>query len=130
MAEQATQINTTIGSARFVYSRFLARRQSAYKEDGASLSYKATSAELTESKKSDETPWLKEADKFALQNSLKDLDRAYQDFFRDCKKPKKERKFRYPRFHSTKGAKQSYRTNFTNGNSAVADDRLKLPKLS
>ena len=87
-AEQATQINKTIGSARYVYNRFLSRRQSAYKDEGLSLSYNATSAELTQAKKEEETGWLREVDKFALQNSLKDLDRSYQNFFRDLKKSK------------------------------------------
>ncbi|WP_407542094.1 IS200/IS605 family element RNA-guided endonuclease TnpB (plasmid) [Deinococcus radiomollis] len=128
-AEQATQINKTIGSARYVYNRFLARRQAAYKDEGTSLNYQRTSSELTQVKKDEETLWLKEVDKFSLQNSLKDLDRAYQNFFQDCKKPKKERKFRYPKFHSKRGRKQSYRTNQTNGNIAVQGDALKLPRL-
>lgn len=128
-AEQVTQINKTIGSARYVYNRFLARRRAAYKDDGTTLNYQGTSFELTQAKKDEETDWLKEVDKFSLQNSLKDLDRAYQNFFRDCRKPKKERKFRHPTFHSKRGSKQSYRTNLTNGNIAVQNDALKLPKL-
>jgi len=128
-AEQATQINKTIGSARYVYNRFLARRQSAYKDEGLTLNYNATSSELTQAKKDEETGWLKEVDKFALQNSLKDLDRSYQHFFGDLKKGKGQRKAGYPTFHSKRGRKQSYRTNLTNGNIAVLDDRLKLPKL-
>lgn len=128
-AEQATQINKTIGSARYVYNRFLSRRQSAFKDEGLSLNYNATSAELTQVKKDEETAWLKEVDKFALQNSLKDLDRSYQNFFEGLKKSKGQRKAGYPTFHSKRGSKQSYRTNLTNGNIAVLDDRLKLPKL-
>jgi putative transposase len=85
-AEQATQINKTIGSARYVYNRFLARRQSAYKDEGLTLNYNATSSELTQAKKDEETEWLKEVDKFALQNSLKDLERSYQNFFGGLKK--------------------------------------------
>ena len=128
-AEQATQINKTIGSARYVYNRFLARRQSAYKDEGLTLKYNAMSSELTQAKKDEETGWLKEVDKFALQNSLKDLDRSYQNFFDGLKKGKGQRKAGYPTFHSKRGRKQSYRTNLTNGNIAVLDDRLKLPKL-
>ena len=128
-AEQATQINKTIGSARYVYNRFLARRQSAYKDEGLTLNYNATSSELIQAKKDEETGWLKEVDKFALQNSLKDLDRSYQNFFGGLKKGKGQRKAGYPTFHSKRGRKQNYRTNLTNGNIAVLDDRLKLPKL-
>ncbi|WP_407542213.1 transposase (plasmid) [Deinococcus radiomollis] len=128
-AAQATQINKTIGSARYVYNRFLARRQSAYKDEGLTLKYNAMSSELTQAKKDEETIWLKQVDKFALQNSLKDLDRSYQNFFDGLKKGKGQRKAGYPTFHSKRGRKQSYRTNLTNGNIAVLDDRLKLPKL-
>jgi len=128
-AEQAAQINRTIGCARFVYNRFLARRKESYKEEGKGLTYAATNKELTVLKREDETLWLREVDKFALQASIKDRDTAYQNFFRDCKKPKGQRKSGFPQFHGKKGRKQSYRTNFTNGNIAVAEDRLKLPKL-
>ena len=127
-AEQITQINRTIGCARFVYNTFLARRKDAFAA-GQSLNYAATNLELTVVKATEETKWLREVDKFALQGSLKDLDRAYQNFFRDLKKPKGKRKFGFPQFHGKKGSKQSYRTNLTNGNIAVQDDRLKLPKL-
>ena len=46
---------------------------------------------LTNLKK--EKEWLKEIDKFALQNSLKDLDRTYQNFFREVKMVIKIRDF-------------------------------------
>lgn len=52
-----------------------------YKTDQKSLSYNKCSELLTEFKK--EKEWLKEVDKFALQNSIKDLDTAYQNFFRE-----------------------------------------------
>ena len=55
-----------------------------YKTDQKSLSYNKCSELLTELKK--EKEWLKEPDKFALQNSIKDLDTAYQNFFREHKK--------------------------------------------
>jgi putative transposase len=125
--EQAAQINRTFGCTRFVFNRFLSRRGESYKAEKKSLGYNATSAELTVLKK--ELEWLGEVDKFALQNSLKDLDRGFANFFRDCKKSKKERKFGYPRFKSKHTAKNSYRTNLTNNNIAIEDDRIKLPKL-
>ena len=128
-AEQAVQINRTIGSARFVYNSFLARRKETYQETGKGLTRFECDKELTLLKQKDEASFLKEVDKFALQQALKDLDSAYQNFFRDTKKGKGQRKAGFPRFHSKKDSKQSYRTNFTNGNIAVAEDRLKLPKL-
>lgn len=128
-AEQAAQINRTIGSARFVYNYFLARRQESYRETGKGLTRFQCDKELTDLKRGEDTAWLRDVDKFALQQAVRDLDWAFENFFRDCRKPKKERRFGYPNFKSKKGVKQSYRTNFTNGNIAVAEDRLKLPKL-
>lgn len=127
-AAQIARISRTLGCARFVYNHFLARRGEAYKSTGKGLSYGQISRELTALKQTETTAWLREVDKFALQQSLVDLERAFKNFFRDCKKPKKQRRFGYPNFKK-KGAKQSYRTNFTNGNIEIVGNALKLPKL-
>ncbi len=76
-----------------------------------------------------EIEWLREVDKFALQNSLKNLETAYKNFFADLKKPKAKRRFGLPKFKKKHGAKQSYKTNLTNGNIQVLENCLKLPKL-
>src|SRR5205823_1610566 len=52
------------------------------------------SAELTAIKNQPETAWLKGADSRALQQTLKDLDRAFRNFF--------EGRARFPRFKSRK----------------------------
>ena len=44
------------------------------------MSYNECSKVLTALKQ--EKEWLKDVDKFSLQNSLKDLDKAYKNFFR------------------------------------------------
>jgi len=76
-----------------------------------------------------EIEWLREVDKFALQNSLKALDTAYNNFFTDLKKPKAKRRFGFPKFKKKHGSKQAYKTNLTNGNIQVLENCLKLPKL-
>jgi putative transposase len=91
---QEVLINKTIGCARFVYNRFLARRKELYASEQKSLNYSGCSQELTQLKK--EIEWLTEVDKFALQNSLKNLETAYKNFFADLKKPKKKRRFGFP----------------------------------
>jgi putative transposase len=52
-----------------------------------------------------------------------------KNFFSDLKKPKKQRRFGFPKFKKKHGFKQSYKTNFTNGNIQVRENYLKLPKL-
>ncbi|RUR76803.1 IS200/IS605 family element RNA-guided endonuclease TnpB [Chlorogloeopsis fritschii PCC 9212] len=124
---QEVLINKTIGCARFVYNRFLARRKELYESEQKTLNYSGCSQELTQLKK--EIEWLAEVDKFALQNSLRNLETAYKNFFAELKKPKQKRRFGFPKFKKKHGFKQSYKTNFTNGNIQLRDNYLKLPKL-
>jgi putative transposase len=124
---QEVLINKTIGCSRFIYNYFLARRKEAYKTEQKTLNYSSCSRELTELKK--EINWLAEVDKFALQNSLRNLETAYKNFFADLKKPKKKRRFGFPKFKKKHGFKQSYKTNITNGNIQILSNYLKLPKL-
>lgn len=124
---QEVLINKTIGCARYVYNRFLARRKELYESEKKTLNYTGCSQELTQLKK--EVEWLKEVDKFALQNSLRNLETAYKNFFSDLKKPKKQRRFGFPKFKKKHGFKQSYKTNLTNGNIQIRENYLKLPKL-
>ncbi|MCL6750071.1 IS200/IS605 family element transposase accessory protein TnpB [Nostoc sp. CCCryo 231-06] len=124
---QEVLINKTIGCARFVYNRFLALRQELYTTEQKTLNYNACSQQLTLLKK--EIECLKQVDKFALQNSLKNLEIADKNFFADLKKSKNKKGVGFPKFKKKHGCKQSYKTNLTNGNIQVIENRLKLPKL-
>jgi putative transposase len=114
--EQATIINKTIGSSRFVFNHFLAKRKEIYASDKKSLGYNDCAKQLTELKK--EFVWLKEVDSTSLQQSLKFLDDAYKRFF------KKQNDF--PRFKSRRNPVQSYKTV---GKMKVEGNRLFIPKL-
>ena len=72
-------LNSTFGCVRYVYNHFLGLKQKLYSTEKKSMSYNQCSKELTVLKKDKE--WLKDVDKFSLQNSLKDLDKAYKNFF-------------------------------------------------
>ena len=89
---QEILIQKTFGCVRFVYNYFLDKRITAYKEDKVTLTFNKCSKELTKLKQ--ELIWLKEPDKDALQKSLKDLDMAYQKFFKEHSG--------YPKFKSKK----------------------------
>lgn len=123
--EQEILIQKTFGSCRFVYNHYLAKRIELYKTDKTSMNFYACSADMTALKKVIE--WLKEPDKFALQNSLKDLDQAYQNFFRRVKQG--NCKVGFPKFKSKKDNHKSYRTSYTNNNIQVLEKQIKLPKL-
>jgi len=71
--------------------------------------------------------WLKEVDKFALTNSIYNLDSAYQNFFRRVKQA--NCKAGFPKFKSKKDNHKSYKTNLTGKNIQVLEKHIKLPKL-
>ncbi|WP_226671607.1 RNA-guided endonuclease TnpB family protein, partial [Metabacillus litoralis] len=66
-------------------------------------------------------PFLKEVDSISLQKSVENLADSYQRYY------KKQNKA--PKFKSKKNKVQSYITKQTNGNIAVLDKHIKLPKL-
>jgi putative transposase len=125
--EQKVQINRTFGCCRFIYNHFLTMKIELYNKEQKSLLYINCSKILTQLKK--EKEWLKEPDKFALQNSLKDLDSAYKNFFREIKKGNKNQGF--PKFKRKRDIYRSYRTNFTENNIEIdfINNQIKLPKL-
>ena len=76
-------IARTFGSSRFVYNYFLSLRKNTYETTGETIGFVKSSAMLTQLKK--ELTWLKEVDSIPLQEALRDLDFAYQHFFRRVK---------------------------------------------
>ena len=117
--QQREQIAKTFGCCRFVYNHFLAKRIELYKTEKKSLSFYDCSKLLTELK--NENLWLKEPDKWALQNTLKDLDNAYKKFFKEHTG--------FPKFKSKKNNYNSYRSQFSNNNIEYYGKHIKLPKL-
>ena len=119
--EQQTLIQKTFGCARFVYNHFLAQRIAEYKTTGKSPTRFQQDKSLTALKQ--EIEWLREPDKCALQNALKDLDTAYKNFFRSVKSGGKTG---FPRFKSKRNRRKSYKTN---SNIAIFNSYVRLPKL-
>lgn len=117
--EQQILLAKTFGCTRFVYNYYLDKRITAYKTDKTTLSAYDCIKDLTSLKK--EYEWLKEPDKCALQNTLKDLDSAYKGFFKSGKG--------FPKFKSKKTHRYSYRTSYTNNNIQFLGNLIKLPKL-
>ena len=112
---QINKLNIIFGHTRYVYNYFL-----NYSKENKDYKYSNWSKMLTSLKTSEEAGFLKEADKFALQNSLKNLSVAYKNFF--------EHRAKAPIFKK-KHNEQSYRTNYTNNNIVLYDNKIKLPKL-
>jgi putative transposase len=90
------------GCCRFVFNRALALQKERYERGEKKLGYAALCQLLTQWRNGPETPWLADAPTHPLQQALKDLERAYQNFFaRRAHFPRFKRKgqcarFRYP----------------------------------
>ncbi len=119
-AEQCTLLAKTFGCVRMVYNHFLAMRKDLWQDEHRSLSYGEMSKMLPALKT--EHPFLKEVDSIALQQSLRHLDTAFQNFFRDTR-------VGYPKFKSRKRHRDSYTTMCVNGNIRLENGYLVLPKL-
>ena len=124
--EQEILIQKTFGSCRFVYNHYLAKKINLYKTENKSLSKMDCNNSCNRELKK-EYLWLKEVDKFALTNSIYNLDNAYQNFFRRVKQG--DSKAGFPHFKSKKDNRKSYKTTYTNNNIQLLDKQIKLPKL-
>ena len=120
--QQIEQIQKTFGCCRFVYNQTLAYRKEVYETKKESMSKIDCNNYVNRILKK-EYEWLKEVDKFALTNSVYNMNSAYQKFFKEHTG--------YPKFKSKHDNHKSYTTNFTHGNIAVdfEENRVKLPKL-
>ena len=124
--EQETQMLRTFGCCRFVFNHYLAYRKDLYEQSGKTANYYVCANDLTVLKKQEETSWLREVDATALQSSLRDLDDAYQNFFRRVKHGEKPG---FPRFKSKHDHRQSYKSKCVGTNIKVLDKAIQLPKL-
>ena len=120
--EQESLIDKTIGCCRFVYNQTLADCIQSYEQTKHFPSQSERSANLVPLK--EENEFLKEVDARALQQSVRDLNSAFDNFF------KNRNHFGFPKFKSKHSRKQSYRVPHNNGRADVLDNKhIKLPKL-
>ena len=119
------------GCARYVYNRTLSLERSLYKKDNKhSFKYAEAANRLPEWKK--KNPFLKECHSQVLQQSLKDLDQAYINFFRKrANFPKYKKKFqhdsiRFPQGVQLDEAKQQIRLPISGTPVVVKHFRIKF----
>lgn len=118
--EQQVLLARTFGCVRLVYNHYLEAKTKSYEETGKSLSYTKCAADLVAFK--EEKPFLREVDSIALQQALRHLDTAFQNFFRD-------KKVGYPKFKSRKQHHDSYSSVCVNNNIRLERGTLVLPKI-
>jgi putative transposase len=119
--EQARKMRQFAGACRFIYNKALALQKERYERGEKKLGYAGLCKQLTEWRNSAQTPWLADAPVHPSQQALKDLERAYTNFF--------EKRADFPSF-KRKGTGDRFRfpdpkqIKLEQGNS-----RLFLPKL-
>lgn len=106
------------GACRWVWNWGLARRREHYKATAKALDAVALSRELTALKAADGMSWLGEVTRQCLTQTLRDLDRAFANFF--------AQRARFPRFKGRKRARPAFRCT---ENVRLVGDRLRVPKV-
>ncbi|MFE7276360.1 RNA-guided endonuclease InsQ/TnpB family protein, partial [Streptomyces sp. NPDC057623] len=130
VAHQQAALARAFGCARVVFNDAVRARQEARAAGQALPTAGELSKKLiTEAKQSVERSWLGEVSAVVLQQSLRDAESAYRNFFASLKGTRKGPKVGAPRFKSRKDNRQSIR--FTaNARWKVTDSgRLDLPKI-
>ncbi|MFQ6284260.1 RNA-guided endonuclease InsQ/TnpB family protein [Yersinia enterocolitica] len=117
--QQEREMRCFAGACRFVFNRALALQNEEHEAGNKYISYTKMTSWLVEWKNASETQWLKDAPSQPLQQSLKDLERAYKNFF--------QKRAAFPRFKK-RGQNDAFRypqgVKLDQGNS-----RIFLPKL-
>jgi putative transposase len=115
--EQEISLAKSFGCSRFVWNFYLNKTNTQYEETGKGMTYCQMAKDLTQLKKLTNYEWLQEPTAAVLQQSLKNLESAFKNFF--------SKRTGFPKFKS-KHSKQSIR--FPESCS-IKDGSLKLPKL-
>jgi len=117
--EQRQVLARTFGCARYVYNWGKELRTNAYhSEGGESMSYTDTARKLTDLKKQEETKWLSNVSAVVLQQSLRNLERAFTNFF--------EGRAQYPSFKRKHGDQTA---RYVGTAFDVREGKLKLSKM-
>ena len=116
--EQAQALARFAGTRRWIWNWALVRKRGYYAEQGKGISFAQLCAELTALKDQPETAWLQEIDSQLLQQALRDLERAFQNFF--------AKRARYPRVKSKKRGEPSFRIP---QRVIVRDGQVYVPKI-
>ncbi|NEN89227.1 MAG: transposase [Okeania sp. SIO3H1] len=122
---QIIKLNQLFGCCRYVWNSALAHCNQLYTNGHKRPSYvDLTKQFITQAKR--ELVWLKEVASTPLQQSLKDLDQAYRNFFNSCTGKRKGIKVKPPKCKSRK-SRQAVR--FVGANYKIGQDKIYFPKV-
>ena len=123
--DKQSAINQQIGNARVVHNDYLSKREEYYKETKKALTVSQYKKEYLPALKK-EKEYLNDTDKFVYENACRNVDDAYNRFFKGLSG--------FPKYASrTKPSGNSFTTNFTNNNIELkmidGIPYVKLPKV-
>lgn len=120
--QQRQSLAQLFGCVRVAWNDALAFCRSSEKYPG----YNALSSALTLSKKAEGRDWLTTVSSVPLQQSVKNLDVAFKNFFNSCKGIRKGKKVSSPRF---KKKTNSQSATFTKAAFSLVEDSVYLAKI-
>ncbi len=124
--KQKTLLTKHCDASRFAYNWGLDQRISLWKEKKKSVNAQQLHKHIVQLKKT-ELSWLYDVSKCAVQESLRDLDVAFKNFFRKLKSSSsKKGKAGFPKFKSRKNDKQAYRVQ---GSIEIDSKAVKIPRI-
>ncbi|WP_406471076.1 RNA-guided endonuclease InsQ/TnpB family protein [Streptomyces sp. NBC_01615] len=127
---QRTALAQAFGCARVVFNDAVRAREDARRAGEAFPKAGELSKRLiTEAKRTEARSWLGEVSAVVLQQALRDVEAAYQNFFASLKGARKGPKAGAPRFKSRKDNRQSIRFTANARWSITGNGRLNLPKV-
>ncbi|MFJ3509931.1 RNA-guided endonuclease InsQ/TnpB family protein [Streptomyces luteogriseus] len=129
-AAQQAALARAFGCARVVFNDAVHAREDARKAGQPFPTAGQLSRKLiTEAKRTVERSWLGEVSAVVLQQSLRDVEKAYRNFFASLKGARKGPKLGAPRLKSRKDTRQSIRFTANARWSITGQGRLNLPKI-
>ncbi|MCT9005572.1 RNA-guided endonuclease InsQ/TnpB family protein [Streptomyces rhizosphaerihabitans] len=129
-AAQQTALARAFGCARVVFNDAVRAREDARKAQQPFPTAGQLSTRLiTQAKRTPERSWLGEVSAVVLQQSLRDAEAAYRNFFASLKGTRKGPKAGAPRFKSLKDSRQSIRFTANARWNITGGGRLNLPKI-
>lgn len=120
--QQRQSLAQLFGCVRVVWNDALAASKASEKYPG----YNQLSGALTLVKKTEERQWLKDVSSVPLQQSLKNLDTAYKNFFDSCTGKRKGQKVKPPRFKKKTNAQSA---TFTKAGFSLSGESVYLAKI-
>jgi putative transposase len=119
-SEQAAELSRTFGCVRKVYNLALEARTTAWDQRRERVTYRQSSALLTQWKRSDDLAYLSQVSSVPLQQALRHLQSAFTRFWNS--------QARYPKFKSRKKSRAS--AEYTRSAFRYRDGQLHLAKMT